>query len=93
MTSLDHRYLSSSTSLAAASTRNWRAKASLADLSALIVEGRVMRDALVADLLELDGVEMTLRNLALENARPRAGSLPCAAPGEVDDGVRRAGGA
>jgi predicted ATP-grasp superfamily ATP-dependent carboligase len=39
---------------------------SLADLSALIVEGRVMRDALVADLRELDGVHVTFATSRFE---------------------------
>lgn len=39
---------------------------SLADLSALIVEGRVMRDALVADLRELDGVRVTFASSRFE---------------------------
>jgi predicted ATP-grasp superfamily ATP-dependent carboligase len=41
---------------------------SLADLSALNVEGRVMRDALVADLLELDGVEVSYASSRFEPA-------------------------
>ncbi|SIT38528.1 conserved hypothetical protein [Paraburkholderia ribeironis] len=40
---------------------------SLADLSALIVEGRVMRDALVADLRELDGVRVTFATSRFES--------------------------
>jgi len=54
---------------------------SLADLSALIVEGRVMRDALVADLRELDGVEVTFATSRFETLD--AGDAHCmAAPGE-----------
>jgi predicted ATP-grasp superfamily ATP-dependent carboligase len=39
---------------------------SLADLSALIVEGRVMRDALVSDLQELDGVDVSFASSRFE---------------------------
>lgn len=39
---------------------------SLADLSALIVEGRVMRDALVADLRDIDGVEVSFASSRFE---------------------------
>ncbi|NML30479.1 ATP-grasp domain-containing protein [Paraburkholderia antibiotica] len=54
---------------------------SLADLSALIVEGRVMRDALVAGLRELDGVQVTFATSRFET--PDAGDAHCmAAPGE-----------
>jgi predicted ATP-grasp superfamily ATP-dependent carboligase len=54
---------------------------SLADLSALIVEGRVMRDALVAGLRELDGVCVTFAISRFET--PAAGDAHCmAAPGE-----------
>jgi predicted ATP-grasp superfamily ATP-dependent carboligase len=54
---------------------------SLADLSALIVEGRVMRDALVAGLRELDGVQVTFATSRFET--PGAGDAHCmAAPGE-----------
>lgn len=54
---------------------------SLADLSALIVEGRVMRDALVADLREVDGVQVTFATSRFET--PDAGQRHCmAAPGE-----------
>jgi predicted ATP-grasp superfamily ATP-dependent carboligase len=54
---------------------------SLADLSALIVEGRVMRDALVADLRELDGVQVTFATSRFETPEP--GQRHCmAAPGE-----------
>ncbi|SMG59802.1 ATP-grasp domain-containing protein [Paraburkholderia susongensis] len=57
------------------------AAGSLADLSALIVEGRVMRDALVADLHELDGVQVTFATSRFET--PGAGDAHCmAAPGE-----------
>ncbi|MBB5462958.1 ATP-grasp domain-containing protein [Paraburkholderia sp. Cpub6] len=54
---------------------------SLADLSALIVEGRVMRDALVAALREFDGVQVTFATSRFET--PGAGEAHCmAAPGE-----------
>ncbi|MGF6543092.1 ATP-grasp domain-containing protein [Paraburkholderia youngii] len=54
---------------------------SLADLSALIVEGRVMRDALVAALRELDGVQVTFATSRFETPAP--GDAHCmAAPGE-----------
>ena len=54
---------------------------SLADLSALIVEGRVMRDALVADLRELDGVDVTFATSRFETLN--AADAHCmAAPGE-----------
>jgi predicted ATP-grasp superfamily ATP-dependent carboligase len=54
---------------------------SLADLSALIVEGRVMRDALVAALRELDGVHVRFATSRFET--PGAGDFHCmAAPGE-----------
>ncbi|TCK38609.1 putative ATP-grasp superfamily ATP-dependent carboligase [Paraburkholderia sp. BL8N3] len=54
---------------------------SLADLSALIVEGRVMRDALVADLLELPGVETTFASSRFETPDPA--QVHCRAqPGE-----------
>ena len=54
---------------------------SLADLSALIVEGRVMRDALVAGLRELDGVRVTFATSRFE--APNAGDAHCmAAAGE-----------
>jgi tyramine---L-glutamate ligase len=44
---------------------------SLADLSTLIVEGRAMRDALVADLLELDGVQVTFASSRFEHVDGR----------------------
>ncbi|MBC8746208.1 MULTISPECIES: ATP-grasp domain-containing protein [Paraburkholderia] len=54
---------------------------SLADLSALIVEGRVMRDALVAALRELDGVHVSFATSRFETLA--AGDAHCmAAPGE-----------
>jgi tyramine---L-glutamate ligase len=57
------------------------AAGSLADLSALIVEGRVMRDALVAGLRELDGVHVTFATSRFETLGP--GEAHCrAAPGE-----------
>lgn len=43
---------------------------SLADLSALIVEGRVMRDALVADLHALGGIDVTFASSPFENVAP-----------------------
>ncbi|MDR5857184.1 ATP-grasp domain-containing protein [Caballeronia sp. LZ062] len=53
---------------------------SLADLSALIVEGRVMRDAVAADLRALDGVDVTIATSCFEridehhaHARPQHG--------------------
>ncbi|SDR47660.1 Predicted ATP-dependent carboligase, ATP-grasp superfamily [Paraburkholderia fungorum] len=53
----------------------------LADLSALIVEGRVMRDALLADLRKLDGVEVTFATSRFET--PELGQRHCrATPGE-----------
>lgn len=55
--------------------------ASLADLSALIVEGRVMRDALVADLRDLDGVEVTFATSRFETVEPALAHC-MAAPGE-----------
>lgn len=54
---------------------------SLADLSALIVEGRVMRDALVADLRELDGVHVTFATSRFETVDP-AHTHCMARPGE-----------
>lgn len=39
---------------------------SLVDMSALIVEGRVMRDALVSDLRELDGVDVSFASSRFE---------------------------
>ncbi|MCC8396996.1 ATP-grasp domain-containing protein [Paraburkholderia sp. MMS20-SJTR3] len=54
---------------------------SLADLSALIVEGRVMRDALVAGLRAVDDVQVTYATSRFET--PAAGDAHCrAAPGE-----------
>jgi predicted ATP-grasp superfamily ATP-dependent carboligase len=56
---------------------------SLADLSALIVEGRVMRDALVADLRELDGVQVSYASSRFESAGADAGAVRhVAEPGE-----------
>ncbi|CAB3683449.1 ATP-grasp domain-containing protein [Paraburkholderia rhynchosiae] len=54
---------------------------SLADLSTLIVEGRVMRDALVADLRELDGVEVSFASSRFETVDPALAHC-MAAPGE-----------
>ncbi|OLL31489.1 peptidase [Burkholderia sp. SRS-W-2-2016] len=54
---------------------------SLADLSALIVEGRVMRDALVSGLRAVDGVQVTYASSRFET--PAAGDAHCmAAAGE-----------
>ncbi|MEC5404549.1 ATP-grasp domain-containing protein [Paraburkholderia sp. MPAMCS5] len=55
--------------------------ASLADLSTLIVEGRVMRDALVADLREIDGVEVSFASSRFESVDPALAHC-MAAPGE-----------
>jgi predicted ATP-grasp superfamily ATP-dependent carboligase len=54
---------------------------SLADLSALIVEGRVMRDALVSDLRALEGIDVSFAGSRFESV---ASSLAHwkAAPGE-----------
>jgi predicted ATP-grasp superfamily ATP-dependent carboligase len=54
---------------------------SLPDLSALIVEGRAMRDALVNDLLELDGVDVTFASSRFETVDPARAHCR-AAPGE-----------
>lgn len=49
------------------------APSSFADLSALIVEGRVMRDAIVADLRALgDGIEVSVARSRFEDADPAA---------------------
>ncbi|MGF6720944.1 putative ATP-grasp superfamily ATP-dependent carboligase [Paraburkholderia sp. GAS41] len=54
---------------------------SLADLSALIVEGRVMRDALVSDLREIDGVAVSFASSRFETVA--ASQVHCrAAQGE-----------
>ena len=45
-------------------------EASLLDLSALIVEGRVMRDALVKDLLDLGGMDVTFASSRFETVDP-----------------------
>lgn len=45
-------------------------EASLLDLSALIVEGRAMRDALVKDLLELGSVQVTFASSRFETVDP-----------------------
>jgi predicted ATP-grasp superfamily ATP-dependent carboligase len=42
----------------------------LSDLSALIVEGRAMRDALVKDLLELEGVQVSFATSRFETVDP-----------------------
>ncbi|MDE1179171.1 ATP-grasp domain-containing protein [Paraburkholderia sp.] len=63
---------------------------SLADLSALIVEGRAMRDALTADLCELDGVQVTYASSRFERSpamrAAHATTVPVqsvARPGEI----------
>ena len=43
---------------------------SLADLSALVVEGRVMRDAIVGDLRQLDGVQVSFASSRFEQVAP-----------------------
>src|SRR5690349_25022670 len=54
---------------------------SLADLSALVVEGRVMRDAIVGDLRQLDGVEVSFASSRFEQVAQ--GVAHCRArPGE-----------
>ncbi|WP_025597059.1 ATP-grasp domain-containing protein [Burkholderia sp. WSM2230] len=55
--------------------------ASLADLSALVVEGRVMRDALAADLRKLDGVQVSIASSRFETVDPALAHC-MAAPGE-----------
>jgi tyramine---L-glutamate ligase len=56
----------------------------LADLSALIVEGRAMRDAIVHDARALDNVEVSFASSRFEAAAASRSPLPhyCAAPGE-----------
>jgi predicted ATP-grasp superfamily ATP-dependent carboligase len=54
---------------------------SLLDLSALIVEGRAMRDALVADLLDLGDVQVTFASSRFETVEPTR-SHCIAMPGE-----------
>ncbi|PVX77065.1 ATP-grasp domain-containing protein [Paraburkholderia unamae] len=54
---------------------------SLADLSALIVEGRVMRDALANDLRALDGVTVSVASSRFETLAPALAHCK-AAPGE-----------
>jgi predicted ATP-grasp superfamily ATP-dependent carboligase len=56
-------------------------EASLLDLSALIVEGRAMRDALVKDLLALGGVEVTFATSRFETVDPSRSHCK-AMPGE-----------
>jgi tyramine---L-glutamate ligase len=56
-------------------------EASLLDLSALIVEGRAMRDALVKDLLALGGVEVTFASSRFETVDPSRSHCK-AMPGE-----------
>jgi predicted ATP-grasp superfamily ATP-dependent carboligase len=56
-------------------------EASLLDLSALVVEGRAMRDALVKDLLELDSVEVTFASSRFETVDPSRSHYK-ALPGE-----------
>jgi tyramine---L-glutamate ligase len=54
---------------------------SLADLSALVVEGRVMRDAIVGDLRQLDGVQVSFASSRFEQVAE--GVAHCRAkPGE-----------
>jgi predicted ATP-grasp superfamily ATP-dependent carboligase len=55
---------------------------SLADLSALIVEGRVMRDALAADLRALPGIAVTVASSRFEQ-RDGASDYVRARPGET----------
>lgn len=55
--------------------------ASLADLSALIVEGRVMRDALAADLHALPGIAVTVAGSRFESGADAASHVR-AQPGE-----------
>ncbi|QYD72936.1 ATP-grasp domain-containing protein [Paraburkholderia edwinii] len=65
----------------------------LADLSALIVEGRAMRDAIVHDARALDNVEVSFASSRFEAAAASRSPLPhyCAAPGEpMMDFVARA---
>jgi predicted ATP-grasp superfamily ATP-dependent carboligase len=65
----------------------------LADLSALIVEGRAMRDAIVQDARALDDVEVSFASSRFEAAAALRSPLPhyCAAPGEpMMDFVTRA---
>lgn len=62
----------------------------LADLSALVVEGRVMRDALVAELRALDGVHVTFASSRFETVDPALAHCR-AEPGEsMTDFVARA---
>jgi tyramine---L-glutamate ligase len=56
-------------------------EASLLDLSALVVEGRAMRDALVKDLLDLGGVQVTFATSRFETVDPARGHCR-AMPGE-----------
>ncbi|MEM5436902.1 ATP-grasp domain-containing protein [Paraburkholderia diazotrophica] len=46
--------------------RQFADNSSLADLSALVVEGRVMRDAIVGDLRQLDGVHVSFASSRFE---------------------------
>ncbi|MFC7627216.1 ATP-grasp domain-containing protein [Paraburkholderia humisilvae] len=65
----------------------------LADLSALIVEGRAMRDAIVQDVRALDNVDVSFASSRFEAAAASRSPLPhyCAAPGEpMMDFVARA---
>ncbi|MDQ7980622.1 ATP-grasp domain-containing protein [Paraburkholderia sp. SARCC-3016] len=59
-------------------------ESALADLSALIVEGRAMRDAIVHDARALDNVEVSFASSRLEAAAASRSPLShyCAAPGE-----------
>ncbi|MFC0400124.1 ATP-grasp domain-containing protein [Paraburkholderia rhizosphaerae] len=65
----------------------------LADLSALIVEGRAMRDAIVQDLRALENVDVSFASSRFEAAAASRSPLShyCAAPGEsMMDFVARA---
>lgn len=65
----------------------------IADLSALIVEGRAMRDAMVQDLRQLDGIDVSFASSRFEAAAASRSPLRhyCAAPGEpMMDFVARA---
>jgi predicted ATP-grasp superfamily ATP-dependent carboligase len=55
---------------------------SLADLSALVVEGRVMRDAIVGDLRQLDGVQVSFASSRFEQVEPDVPHVR-AKPGET----------
>ncbi|MEM5382884.1 ATP-grasp domain-containing protein [Paraburkholderia phymatum] len=62
--------------------RQFADNSSLADLSALVVEGRVMRDAIVGDLRQLDGVQVSFASSRFETVDE--GVAHCRAkPGET----------